>query len=132
MRRRLLVFCVLCLLGAALSSWAQDTATPDGYVDWLVSCRVAVALDHLVEGFDLQGLIIARSASDTSLGKSKRLPPCWAGSFRKLRVTSSSPVAGSMMTRYRIFPRAATRHEPTTIPSRKVNTSSCMFTQVHT
>ena len=97
-----------------------------------MSCCVAVALDHLVEDFDLQGLIIAHSASETSLGRSKRLPPCWAWSFRKLGVTSSSLVAGPMMTRYRIFPRAATRHEPTTIPSRKVNTSSCMFTQVHT
>ena len=47
-------------------------------------------------------------------------------------VTSSSLVAGSMIAIYRIFPRAATRQEPTTIPFRNVNTSSCMFTQVQT
>jgi len=33
---------------------------------------------------------------------------------------------------YRILPRAATHQESATIPFRRVNTSSCMFTHVQT
>ena len=52
------------------------------------------------------------------------------GRFRKPRVAQFK--SGRRIEAHRIFPRAATRHEPATSPSRKVNTSSCMFTQVQT